>query len=125
MMNAKLPSVPKAIGPYSAAVKAGGFLFTSGQLGADEGGTLPADVRKQAENALLNLSAVLALHGLTTESVVKTTVFIQDMNDFAAINEVYATFFHEGAYPARSCVQVARLPKNALVEIEAVAAFAK
>ncbi len=125
MTNRKLPAVPKAIGPYSAAVAAGGFLFTSGQMGGDEAGALPADVRAQAENALLNLSAVLAQQGLTTANVVKTTVFLKDMNDFAAVNEVYASFFAEGAYPARSCVQVARLPKDALVEIEAVAALAK
>lgn len=125
MTNRQLPGVPKAIGPYSPAVAAGGFLFTSGQLGADENGALPADVRAQTDNALRNLCAVLALHGLTTAQVVKTTVFVKDLNDFAAVNEVYATFFSEGAYPARSCVQGARLPKDALVEVEAVAAFAR
>ena len=99
---------PAAIGPYSQAVRAGGFLFTSGQIPVDPAaGDIPAGIKAQA--------------GLDRSAVVKTTVFLKDMNDFAAMNEVYAQFFEGPAYPARSAVEVARLPKDVLVEIEAVA----
>ena len=113
---------PAAIGPYSQAVKAGGFLFLSGQIPLDpESGTIvPGCVSCQAEQSLKNISAILASQGLTTDDVVKTTVFIKDMNDFAAVNETYAKYFPKDA-PARSCVEVARLPKDVLVEIEAIA----
>ena len=119
-------NAPAAIGPYSQAIKAGGFLFISGQIPLDPatGTVVPGCVGCQAEQSLKNLSAILASQGLTTADVVKTTVFIKDMNDFAAVNEVYAKAF-EGCpvLPARSAVQVARLPKDVLVEIEAIAAL--
>ncbi len=112
---------PGAIGPYSQAVKIGDFLYTSGQLPIDPAtGEMPADVSQQAHMAIKNLSAILQEAGGSLETVVKTTVFIKDMNDFPAINEVYAQYFAQ-PYPARSCVEVARLPKDALIEIECVA----
>ncbi len=112
---------PAAIGPYSQAIRADRFLFTSGQLGLDPAtGALPEGVRAQADQALKNLAAILAAAGARPEDVVKTTVFLKDMGDFAAVNEIYGSFF-VGTPPARSCVEVARLPKDALVEVEAVA----
>ncbi len=114
---------PAAVGPYVHAVKAGGFVFTSGQLGLDpETGTLPEGVAAQAEQAIRNIETVLAAAGLALSDVVKTTVFLADMKDFAVINEVYARYFADGA-PARSCVQAAALPKGGLFEIEVVAAL--
>ncbi len=114
---------PAAIGPYAQAVRVGDFLFVSGQLGADpETGALEPDVTRQTRRALENLAAVLQAGGCTMADVVKTTVFLKDMNDFAAMNEVYASFFGDGGYPARSAVQVARLPRDGIVEIEAIAA---
>ena len=113
---------PAAIGPYAQAVRAGGFLFVSGQLGADlQTGVLESDVTQQTRRALQNLSAVLEAGGCGLEDVVKTTVFLKDMNDFAAMNAVYASFFSEEGYPARSAVQVACLPRDGMVEIEAIA----
>lgn len=113
---------PAAIGPYAQAVRAGGFLFVSGQLGADlQTGVLESDVTQQTRRALQNLSAVLEAGGCGLEDVVKTTVFLKDMNDFAAMNAVYASFFGEDGYPARSAVQVACLPRDGMVEIEAIA----
>lgn len=113
---------PKAIGPYSQAVAAGGFLFTSGQIALDPatGVLCEGDIAEQTEHALWNLAAVLEKAGCAPEDVVKTTVFLSDMNDFAAMNEVYGKFFKENP-PARSAVEVAKLPKGAKVEIEAVA----
>jgi 2-iminobutanoate/2-iminopropanoate deaminase len=112
---------PKAIGPYSPAVKSGGALYCSGQLGLDPAsGELASGVRAQAERAILNLKALLAAAGLGLADVVKTTIFLADMADFAAVNEVYASQF-AAPYPARSTVQVAALPKGGLVEIEAIA----
>ncbi|MDO5115605.1 MAG: RidA family protein [Synergistaceae bacterium] len=113
---------PAAIGPYSQAVRAGGFLYLSGQIPLDPATmtVVPGCVACQAEQALKNMQAVLESQGLTTDDVVKTTVFIKDMNDFAKVNEVYAKYFAKDA-PARSCVEVSRLPKDVLVEIEAVA----
>ena len=113
---------PKPIGPYSQAVRANGFLF-SAQIALDPNtNTLEGDVAQQTERVLENLKAILTHAGLTLSHVVKTTVFLKDMNDFAAMNEVYATYFPVAA-PARSTVQVAGLPKDALVEIELVAAL--
>lgn len=113
---------PAAIGPYSQAVRAGGFLFTSGQIPVDPAaGDIPAGIKAQAQQSLNNIAAILAQAGLDRSAVVKTTVFLKDMNDFAAMNEVYARFFEGTTYPARSAVEVARLPKDVLVEIEAVA----
>ena len=112
---------PAAIGPYSQAVRAGGFLFTSGQIPVDPAaGDIPAGIKAQAQQSLDNIAAILAQAGLDRSAVVKTTVFLKDMNDFAAMNEVYAQFFQE-PFPARSAVQAARLPKDAKVEIEAIA----
>ncbi|MBQ9882511.1 MAG: RidA family protein [Synergistes sp.] len=113
---------PAAIGPYSQAVRAGGFLFISGQIPLYPVTMETAEgcVACQTEQALKNLCGILASQGLTTADVVKTTVFIKNMDDFGKINEVYAQFFPKDA-PARSCVEVARLPKDVLVEIEAIA----
>jgi 2-iminobutanoate/2-iminopropanoate deaminase len=112
---------PAAIGPYSQAILAGNTLYTSGQLGVDPvTGELAQGVEAQARQALTNLSAVLAKAGAGLGNVVKTTVFLADMDDFAAVNAIYGEAFGS-QFPARSCVQVARLPKNGLVEIEAIA----
>lgn len=113
---------PKAIGPYSHAIQAGGFVYTSGQLGFDPAtGTLvEGGVEAEARQALVNLGAVLAAAGCDYSQVVKTTVFLKDMNDFARVNAIYGQFFSQEP-PARSAVQVAALPKDGLVEIEAVA----
>lgn len=113
---------PAAIGPYCHAKRVGDLLFTSGQLGLDPAtGTLAEGVREQTRQSLANLGAVLAAAGMGYENVVKTTVFLADMADFAAVNEVYGQVFQTEP-PARSCVAVKTLPKEALVEIEVVAA---
>lgn len=118
----KTLNAPGAIGPYSQAIDAGAFVYASGQLPIDaETGTMPATITEQTEQSLRNVEAVLAAAGLTTANVVKTTVFLADMADFAAMNEVYARHF-AAPYPARSAVAVRTLPKNALVEIEVIAA---
>ena len=118
-INAK--NAPAAVGPYVHAVKAGETLYTSGQLGLiPETGELPDGVEAQATQALENLKAVVETAGMTLANVVRTTVFLADINDFAAINAIYANYF-TGEAPARSCVQVAALPKGALFEIEAIA----
>jgi len=113
---------PAAIGPYSQAVKVGNLLFTSGMIPIDpatntlvEGG-----IEVQAERALENVKALLEASGTSLDKVVKTVVFIKDMNDFAKVNEIYAKYFTEN-FPARSCVEVARLPKDVLIEMEAIA----
>ncbi len=113
---------PRAIGPYSAAVKAGNLVFTAGQLGIDHesGEFVPGGIEAETRQALLNLQAVLQAAGSSLKSVVKTTVFLRDMNDFGVMNVIYGEFFTED-YPARSAVQAARLPKDGAVEIEAVA----
>ena len=114
-------NAPAAVGPYCHAKLCGNTLYTSGQLGlVPATGQLPQGVEAQATQALDNLQAVLAAAGMGLADVVKTTVFLADMNDFAAINGIYAQYF-TGEAPARSCVQVAALPKGALFEIEAVA----
>lgn len=114
-------NAPAAIGPYSQGIKAGNLLFTSGQLGMDPAaGTLCEGVEAQTRQALENCRAVLAAGGAGLENVIKTTVFLHDMNDFAAMNAVYTAFFTSEP-PARSAVQVARLPKDGLVEIECIA----
>jgi 2-iminobutanoate/2-iminopropanoate deaminase len=114
-------AAPAAIGPYSQAIQAGGLVFTAGQLGLDPtGGELAAGAAAQADRALRNLSAILDAAGTSLERVVKTTIFLADMADFAAVNEVYASHFST-PYPARSTVAVKALPRDALVEIEAVA----
>lgn len=113
---------PAAIGPYVQAVKAGGLVITSGQLPIDPAtGAFPEGIQAQTRQSLTNIKAILEEAGLTMDDVLKTTVFLSDMNNFAAMNEVYATFFT--SFPARSAVEVARLPKDALVEIEVIAAL--
>lgn len=115
-------SAPAAIGPYSQAVQMGDLLFTSGQLGIiPETGELAQGVEAQAVWAMRNLGEILRQAGMNYTNVLKTTVFVVDLADFAKINAVYQTFF-DGDYPARSCVQVAALPKGGLVEIECIAA---
>ena len=115
-------SAPAAIGPYSQGIDGGSVVITSGQIPVDPAtGAFPAGgIREQTRQSLKNVQAVLAQAGLSLENVIKTTVFLKDMNDFAAMNEVYASFFEKDP-PARSAVQVARLPKDAMVEIEAIA----
>ena len=117
-------NAPAAIGPYSQAVCVGGLVFLSGQLAIDPatGNLVEGGIQAQTEQSLKNIEAILAEADLTVDNVIKTTVFLADINDFAAMNEVYATFFSE-PYPARSAVAVKTLPKNALVEVEVVAAL--
>ena len=115
---------PAAIGPYAQAVAVDGLVITSGQLPIDPStGSLPEGIAEQTRQSLTNVKAILAEAGVGMDRVIKTTVFLSDMNNFGAMNEVYATFFGEGGYPARSAVEVARLPKDALVEIEVIAAL--
>ncbi|MBQ9610754.1 MAG: RidA family protein [Lachnospiraceae bacterium] len=116
------PKAPAAIGPYSQAIVVDNMVFTSGMIPIipETGELETGDVAAQARQAIKNLVTLLAEAGSSAENVIKTTVFIKDMNDFAKINEVYSEFFTENC-PARSCVEVARLPKDVLVEIEAVA----
>ncbi len=116
------PAAPGAIGPYSQATAAAGLVFVSGQLPLDPatGAFVPGGVREQAAQSLKNLCAILDAVGCAPEDVVKTTVFLQNIADFAAVNEVYAAVFAENC-PARSAVEVGALPKGALVEIEAIA----
>ena len=115
---------PAAIGPYSQAIKVGNLVYTSGQIPIDPttGAFVEGGIKEQARQSLANIKAILAEAGLNMSNVVKTTVFLADMNDFADMNAVYAEFFTE-PYPARSAVAVKTLPKGALVEIEVVAAI--
>jgi 2-iminobutanoate/2-iminopropanoate deaminase len=122
----KTERAPAAIGPYSQAIRAGGFVFASGQIPLDPqtGEFVPGGVAEQTEQVMRNLSAVLEAAGTSLESVVKTTVFLADMNDFAVMNEVYGRYFKENP-PARATVQAARLPRDARVEIEVIALAGK
>ncbi|MDO6355359.1 RidA family protein [Caloramator sp. CAR-1] len=115
-------NAPAAIGPYSQGIKAGDFIFTSGQLPIDPktGDLINNDIKAAAKQCLENIKAILESAGSSLDDVVKTTVFLKDLNDFASVNEVYAEYFKE-KMPARSAFQVARLPKDALIEIEAIA----
>ncbi len=116
-------NAPSAIGPYSPGVKLGNMLYMSGQLGLDPAtGKLPEGVEAQAEQSLTNIENLLAEAGATMANVVKTTVFLADIADFARVNEVYAKHF-EAPFPARSAVQVAAIPAGGLVEIEVIAAL--
>ena len=114
---------PAAIGPYAQSVESNGLVITSGQLPIDPAtGAFPEGIQAQTRQSLTNVQAILKEAGVSMDQVLKTTVFLSDMNNFGAMNEVYATFFGEGGFPARSAVEVARLPKDALVEIEVIAA---
>ena len=122
VINAK--KAPAAVGPYVHAVKAGKLVFTSGQIGLiPETGVLAEGIVAQTEQVLKNLGAVLEEAGLSYEDVIKTTVFLDDINDFATVNEIYAKYFVNK--PARSCVAVKTLPKNVLCEVEMIAAVEK
>jgi 2-iminobutanoate/2-iminopropanoate deaminase len=125
MRNAiSTPAAPKAIGPYSQAIRTGDLLFVSGQIPLDPatGAMVDGDVAAQARQVMQNLSAVLAAAGVSFDHVVRTTIYLADMNDFASVNEVYGGYFAAPA-PARATVQVSRLPRDARVEIDCVAAF--
>ena len=112
---------PAAIGPYSQGIDLGHVVYTSGQIPVNpQTGEIPATIEEQTAQALRNAQAVLEAAGLSMENVVKTLVFLSDLGEFAAMNEVYASFFRQ-PYPARSCVQVAAIPKGAKVEIECIA----
>ena len=114
-------AAPGAIGPYSQAIDAGAFVFVSGQIPVNPAdGTIPATIEEQTAQSIANLTAILAEAGLTLDNVVKTTVFLADMNDFAAMNSVYAEKF-TAPFPARSAVAVRELPKQVLIEIEVIA----
>lgn len=121
LTEVKTSEAPAAIGPYSQAIKAGPFIYTSGQVALDpaSGQLIEGGIKEQTVQVLNNLKAVLQAAGGSLQNVVKTTVFLQDINDFQAMNSIYAEYF-QGVAPARSTVQVAALPKGALVEIECV-----
>ncbi len=112
---------PAAIGPYSQGIAAGNLVFLSGQLGLDPvtGNLVEGGIEAQTRQAFCNIQEILASDGMTTDNVIKTTVFLADINDFATVNGIYAQYF-SGAFPARSAVQVAALPKGALVEVECI-----
>lgn len=121
MKQISTPNAPAAIGPYSQGLRSGNMVFVSGQIPVNPAtGEMPADVAEQAKQALTNLKNVLAAAGLSTKNVIKTTVFLADLKDFPTVNAVYESFFL-APFPARSCVQVAGIPKGALVEIECIA----
>ena len=114
-------NAPAAIGPYSQAVEWNGMIFSSGMIPVNpQTGEIPEDVDQQARQVFTNLSNLLMAAGTSMDKVIKTTVFIKDMNDFAAINQIYQEFFN-GDFPARSCVEVARLPKDVKIEMEVIA----
>lgn len=118
------PDAPKAVGPYSQAVRAGDLLFVAGQIPLDPSGAIvEGDVTVQARRVLDNIGAILKAAGLSFAHVVRTTVYLADMNDLAAMNQVYGTCFSE-PYPARATVQVARLPRDVRIEIEVTATYA-
>ncbi|MCR5353931.1 MAG: RidA family protein [Clostridiales bacterium] len=112
---------PGAIGPYSQAIKSGDTLYVSGQIPVNpETGEIKDTIEEQAKQSLENLKNILAANGMTTDNVVKTTVFITDLNDFAKVNEIYATFFN-APFPARSCIEISKIPKGCKIEIECIA----
>lgn len=118
----KTDKAPQAIGPYSQAIEVNGMVYTSGVVPIDPvtGSVVEGDIKVQAVRVFDSMKALLEAAGSSCDDVVKTTVFIKDMNDFAALNEIYADYF-TGDFPARSCVEVARLPKDVLIEMEAIA----
>lgn len=125
MKEIKTTNAPGAIGPYSQAIEVNGLVYTSGQIGIDPAtGAIVEGVEAQAHQVCRNLTALLEAAGTSMDNVVKTTVFIKDMNDFGTVNGIYAQYFTE-PYPARSCVEVTRLPKDVLVEIEVIAESAQ
>ena len=114
-------NAPGAIGPYSQGIIVGDFVYTSGQLPINPvTGVLETDIKVATKQSMENVKAILEAAGTSLENVVKTSIFLKDLNDFAAVNEVYGTYFTENP-PARSCVQVAKLPKDAVIEIEVIA----
>jgi 2-iminobutanoate/2-iminopropanoate deaminase len=117
------PDAPRPIGPYQQAIKAGEWVFTAGQIAIDpsSGEVVAGGIEEQTTRVLRNLEAILKAAGCDLNKVIKTTVYLKDMNDFPVMNKIYARFFHQDPTPARSTIQVARLPKDVLVEIEAVA----
>ncbi len=121
MKEIKTANAPAAIGPYSQAVVAGNMVYTSGQIPVNPAtGEIPEGICAQANQVFVNIKNLLKDAGTSIERVVKTTVFIQNMEDFATVNEIYASYFIE-PFPARSCVEVAKLPKGVLLEVEAIA----
>ena len=116
----KLEGATPALGPYSAGVAVGDLIFVSGQIPTDANGDLPEGIQAQAEQSIRNVQAVLEAGGSDLRHVVKTTVFLKNMDDFAAVNEIYAQYFDGEVQPARSCVQAAKLPKDMPLEIEAI-----
>ena len=115
-------SAPAAVGPYSQAVETDNFVFASGQIALNPAtGEMAEGIEAQAHQALKNAQAVIAASGAKWENVIKTTVFITNIDDFGKVNEIYATYFNQ-PYPARSCVEVSKLPKGALIEVEVIAA---
>jgi 2-iminobutanoate/2-iminopropanoate deaminase len=117
------PDAPRPIGPYQQAIKVGEWVFTAGQIAIDptSGEVVSGGIEEQTLRVLRNLEAILKAAGSALHKVVKTTVYLKDMNDFPVMNKIYGQYFHENPTPARSTIQVARLPKDVLVEIEAVA----
>lgn len=117
----KTDNAPEAIGPYSQAIMVGDFIYTSGQIPINpKTGIMETDIKLATKQSIENIKAILEEVGTSLENVIKTTIFLKDLNDFNVVNEVYATYFNENN-PARSCVEVARLPKDAVIEIEAIA----
>lgn len=121
MKEIKTNNAPSAIGPYSQAIATNNMVFTSGQIPVNFlTGEIPEGIEAQANQVFINLKNLLEASGTSIDNVIKTTVFIQNMNDFSVLNKIYETYFTE-PYPARSCVEVSKLPKDVLVEIEAIA----
>ena len=117
----KTDNAPEAIGPYSQGIMVGDFIYTSGQIPINpKTGIMETDIKLATKQSMENIKAILEEVGTSLENVIKTTIFLKDLNDFNVVNEVYATYFNENN-PARSCVEVARLPKDAVIEIEAIA----
>lgn len=117
----KTDNAPEAIGPYSQAIMVGDFIYTSGQIPINpKTGIMETDIKLATKQSMENIKAILEEVGTSLENVIKTTIFLKDLNDFNVVNEVYATYFNENN-PARSCVEIAKLPKDAVIEIEAIA----
>lgn len=117
------PNAPKAIGPYSQGIKYNGFLYTSGQIPFDveKDQLITSGIQDEVTQVMKNVAAILEAGGSSVDQIVKTTIFLKDLNDFNALNEIYASFFKDTNYPARECVEVARLPRDVNVEISVIA----